>query len=311
MSIPCILQVGPLTERFNRGLAEDYEVHALWEHDAEALLAEQGERIDIVVTSSRFGCSAGLIQRLPRLRAICSFGVGYDAIDVEAARARGIPVSNTPDVLNDCVADLAFGLVLDTARQMSRADRFVREGAWPEQAFPLARKVSGKRLGIVGLGRIGQAVARRSSGFDMAVRYHNRRPVAGCPYGYEPSLLALAHWADFLVLTCVGGADTRHLIGRDVLEALGPEGILVNVARGSVVDEAALVEALRDGRLGGAGLDVFAHEPHVPAALREMPQVVLLPHIGSATQETRLAMERLLLDNLSAFLERGEMLTPV
>ncbi|WP_181297195.1 2-hydroxyacid dehydrogenase [Pseudomonas sp. Q2-TVG4-2] len=307
----CILQLGPLTERFNRGLAAEHEVLTIWEQSADALLDGHAQRIEIVVTSARFGCNAALIERLPNLRAIVSFGVGYDAIDVAAAQARGIPVSNTPDVLNDCVADLAFGLVIDCARQMSRADRFVRAGEWPSGGLPLATRVSGKRLGIVGLGRIGEAVAKRSSGFDMQVRYHNRRPVEGSPYGYEASLIEMARWSDFLVLACPGGDATRHLVSREVLDALGPKGILINVSRGSVVDEPALVEALLEGRLGGAGLDVYAHEPKVPQALLDLPNVVLLPHIGSATEETRLAMEELLFANLRAFLECGELLTAV
>lgn len=307
----CILQLGPLTDRFNRSLAADHEVLRLWEEGTEALLDKHAQRVEILVTSARFGCSAALIERLPNLRAIVSFGVGYDAIDVAAAKARGIPVSNTPDVLNDCVADLAFGLVIDCARQMSRADRFVRAGEWPSGGLPLAARVSGKKLGIVGLGRIGEAVAKRSSGFDMQVRYHNRRPVPGSDYGYEQDLLELARWSDFLVLTCPGGEGTRNLINRDVLDALGPKGTLINVSRGTVVDEAALVEALVDGRLGGAGLDVYAKEPEVPQPLLTLPNVVLLPHIGSATEETRLAMEELLSANLHAFLERGELLTAV
>ena len=307
----CILQIGPLTERFNRGLAAEHEVLRFWEEGADALVAQHAQRIDVVVTSGRFGCTSALIEQLPNLRAIISFGVGYDAIDVAAARARDIPVSNTPDVLNDCVADLAFGLVIDTARQMSRADRFVRAGKWLSGGLPLATQVSGKRLGIVGLGRIGETVAKRSSGFDMEVRYHNRRPVEGSGYGYESDLVELATWSDFLVLTCPGGESTRHLVNRSVLDALGSKGILINVSRGSVVDEPALVEALTEGRLGGAGLDVYTHEPKVPQALIDLPNVVLLPHIGSATEETRLAMEELLFANLRAFLERGEVLTAV
>ncbi|WP_313498734.1 2-hydroxyacid dehydrogenase [Stutzerimonas nitrititolerans] len=307
----CILQLGPLSERFNRTLAAEHEVLPIWQADAEALLAEHAQRIEVVVTSARFGCSAALIERLPRLRAICSFGVGYDSIDVAAALARGIPVSNTPDVLNDCVADLAFGLLIDCARQMSRADRFVRDGNWGRAQLPLGHRVSGKRLGILGLGRIGAAIARRSSGFEMQVRYHNRRPLAGCDYAYEASLHELARWSDFLVVACPGGENTRNLVDRSVMDALGSQGVLINVSRGSVIDEPALVSALQEGRLGGAGLDVYVHEPQVPPALLEMPNVVLLPHIGSATEETRLAMEELLFDNLRSFLERGEMLTAV
>lgn len=307
----CILQLGSISKHFDRILAAEHEVLPIWQADAEALLAEHGERIEMVVTSARYGCSAALIERLPQLRAVCSFGVGYDSIDVAAARARGIQVSNTPDVLNDCVADLAFGLVIDCARQMSQGDRFVRAGEWGTGRVPLGRRVSDKRLGIVGLGRIGAAIARRSSGFEMQVRYHNRRPVDGCPYVYEESLHELAHWSDFLVVVCPGGEGTRNLIDRSVLDALGPQGVLINVSRGSVVDEPALIAALQDGRLGGAGLDVYAQEPQVPAELLELPNTVLLPHIGSATRETRLAMEELVLENVRSFVARGEVLTAV
>ncbi|MGA4635066.1 2-hydroxyacid dehydrogenase [Pseudomonas solani] len=312
MSAPKLLHVGPLTERFNQRLAAEHEVVRLWaQPDADAFLAEQGAAFDLVVTSARFGCTAAMLDRLPNVRAICSFGVGYDSIDITAAKARGVQVSNTPDVLNDCVADLALGLILDTARRLSASDRFVRTGAWVAGNYPLGRKVSGKRLGIVGLGRIGKDVARRAAGFDMEVRYHNRRPDPSSPLGYEADLKALATWADFLVLTCPGGAATHHLIDAAVLRALGPQGILINVARGSVVDEAALVAALQEGSLGGAGLDVFEQEPRVPSALFELDNVVLLPHVGSATEETRLAMEELVLANVRAFIDQGEVLTAV
>lgn len=307
-----VLQIGPLSERFNRTLAEQYKVTALWQQaDPLGFLHEQGEQFELLVSSARFGCSVEQLACLPNLRAICSFGVGYDPYPLELLRERGIAVSTTPDVLNECVADLAMGLIIDTARRLSAGDRFVRAGSWPSAAFPLARKVSGKRLGIVGLGRIGAAVVQRASGFAMAVRYHNRTPLADCPHGYEASLVELARWADFLVLTCPGGAATQQLIGREVLEALGPDGILINVARGSVVDEPALIAALRSGALGGAGLDVYAAEPQVPLALRELNNVVLLPHIGSGSEETRLQMEALLLANLQAFVEQGELLTPL
>ncbi|MCO6058961.1 2-hydroxyacid dehydrogenase [Pseudomonas sp. MOB-449] len=309
---PKVLHIGPLTERFNQRLASEHAVTPLWQQgDALTFLDAHGAGFDIVVTSARVGCSAAMLERLPNVRAICSFGVGYDAIAVDVARRRGIQVSYTPDVLNDCVADLAMGLLIDCSRRISASDRFVRAGSWPVGNFPLARKVSGKRLGIVGLGRIGKDVARRAGGFDMQVRYHNRRPDADAPYGFEPDLLALARWADVLVLTCPGGAATHHLISAAVLDALGPEGLLINVARGSVVDEQALVAALIEGRLGGAGLDVFEAEPRVPAALFALDNVVLAPHIGSGTIETRLQMEELVFANLRAFLDKGEVLTPV
>ena len=312
MSKPQVLQLGPLTERFNRALAAAYAVTPLWlQADPQAFLRERGGRFELLVTSARFGCTVEQLQLLPNLRAICSFGVGYDAIAVEAARARGIAVSTTPDVLNDCVADLAMGLIIDSSRRLSEADRYVRAGAWADKPFPLGRRVSGKRLGIVGLGRIGEAVAQRAAGFAMPVRYHNRKPVAGSPYVYEEQLLELARWADFLVLTCPGGAGTHRLIGREVLEALGPAGILINVARGTVVDEQALIAALQCGALGGAGLDVYATEPRVPPALLALDRVVLAPHIGSASEETREQMEELLLANLAALVQRGRLLTPL
>lgn len=307
-----ILQVGPVTERFNTRLAQDYQAERLWtQADREVFLSQHGADVEVLVTSIRFGCDATLLERLPNLRAICNFGVGYDSVDVGAAKQRGIQVSNTPDVLNDCVADLALGLIIDTARRLSEADRFVRRGAWPQGNFPLARRVTGKRVGIVGLGRIGKDVAKRCAGFDMQIRYHNRKPDPHSPYGYEAELTALARWADFLVLTCPGGAQTRHLVDAPVLEALGPQGLLINVARGSVVDEVALVAALQNGTLGGAGLDVFEDEPRVHAALLALDNVVLLPHIASGTEETRLQMEELVFSNLDAFLADGQVLTAV
>ena len=203
-------------------------------------------------------------------------------------------------------AQLGF---LDVARGFSAADRFVRRGAWPQGPFPLTRKVSGGRLGIVGMGRIGRAIAQRSTGFDMAVRYHARRPVADVAWAYEASLLELARWADFLVVITAGGAGTRHLINAQVLDALGPQGFLVNVARGSVVDEAALVAALRDRRIAGAGLDVFENEPQVPPELMALDNVVLLPHVASATHETRQAMADRVFDNLQAFFHTGRLIS--
>ncbi len=312
MSTPKVLQIGALSERFNRTLAERYEVTALWQQ-AEPLsfLRERGAEFELMVSSARFGCTAEQLGLLPKLRAICSFGVGYDPYPLDVLRDRGIVISTTPDVLNDCVADLAMGLVIDTARQLAASDRFVRDGQWLTGSYPLTRKVSGKKLGIVGLGRIGQAIARRAEGFAMPVRYHKRQADPSSPYAYEADLLALAQWADFLVLACPGGAATHHLINAEVLAALGPQGILVNIARGSVVDQPALVDALLAGTLGGAGLDVFEGEPKVPEALFALPNVVLLPHVGSGTVETRWQMEELVFANLQAFIDKGELLTPL
>jgi lactate dehydrogenase-like 2-hydroxyacid dehydrogenase len=218
-------------------------------------------------------------------------------------------VGNTPDVLNDCVADLALGLIIDVARGIGASERYLRRGQWPQAPYPLQRKVSGKRVGIVGLGRIGKAIARRAEAFDLALRYHNRRPVADTTMTYEPVLNELARWADFLVVIVPGGASTHHLIDAGVLEALGPEGYLINVARGSVVDEPALVRALTERRIAGAALDVFEHEPQVPAALMALDNVVLVPHIGSATVETRAAMAQRVFDNLQSFFATGRVIS--
>ena len=309
---PRVLQHGPLMASLEAALAEHFDLQPLWKQaDRRAFLAAHGGEFTGLVTSARFGADRALIESLPKLAVIASFGVGVDAIDLVAARERGVAVSNTPDVLTDCVADLAFGLLIDVARRLSAADRFVRRGDWLKGQFPLATRVSGKNLGIVGLGRIGTAIARRAGGFDMPVRYHGRRIVENCPYDYEASLPALADWADFLVISCAGGAATRHLVSREVIGALGPDGFLVNISRGSVVDEPALVEALQAGRLGGAALDVFEDEPNVPPTLFGLDSVVLLPHIASATRETRQAMADCVLANLRGWFDAGRLLTPV
>ncbi len=224
---------------------------------------------------------------------------------------KGVVVTNTPDVLTDCVADLAMALLVDVARGISAGDRYVRAGRWPKGAMPLATKASGKRLGIVGLGRIGRAIATRAEGFDMQIRYHNRRQSPDSPYGYEKSLEDLARWCDFLMVATAGGETTRGLVSAAVIDALGPAGFLVNIARGSVVDEPALVSALAGKRIAGAALDVFADEPRVSEALIAMDNVVLTPHIASATTETRAAMGQLVLDNLASFFRDGHALTPV
>jgi lactate dehydrogenase-like 2-hydroxyacid dehydrogenase len=277
--------------------------------DPAAHLAAHGADYEALVTSAAVGADAALLARLPRLKVISSFGVGLDKIDLAAARARGVAVGYTPDVLNDCVADTAWGLLIDVARGFSAADRFVRRGEWAQGPYRLGRKVSGARLGIVGMGRIGRAIVQRSTGFEMPVRYHTRTPVAGLPWPHEPSLIELARWADFLVLITAGGAGTRHLVNAAVLDALGPQGYLINVARGSVVDEAALVCALSEQRIAGAGLDVFENEPHVPPALLALDNVVLLPHVASATVQTRQAMADRVFDNLQSFMTQGRLLS--
>ncbi|VCU69418.1 Glycerate dehydrogenase [Pigmentiphaga humi] len=307
-----IVQIGPITPPADARLARDYDVTPLWkEADPAAFLAAHGAQFEGVAVHVRDACGAGIIDALPNAKVIANFGVGYDKIDVEAARRKGMQVSNTPKVLDGCVADLAMGLAIDVARGISTTDRFVRAGGWKTGQRPLMTRVYGKNMGLLGFGGIGQAVGRRAAGFDMAVRYHTRRPVEGSPHQHEPSLPALAQWADFLVVACPGGPQTRHLVDAAVLEALGPRGILVNIARGSVVDEAALVEALQTGKLGGAGLDVYENEPNVPEALLAMDQVVVLSHIAGFTRESRAQMEATVCDNLDAYFRTGQVLNPV
>lgn len=309
MSRTSVLQIGQLMPALEAALREQHDVLSAQPVTAEAPLADMADAalVTAVVTSAPVGVPAAWLTQLPALKVVSSFGVGLDRLPLDAARASGLPVGYTPDVLNDCVADLAMGLLIDGARRITAADRFVRRGDWLNGRYPLTTRVSGKRLGIVGLGRIGQAVARRAAGFDMAIAYTNRRPAEGVAWRHEPSVTALAQWADFLVLTVAGGAGTRHLVNAEVLRALGPKGLLVNVARGSVVDEAALVASLQSGELGGAALDVFDDEPRVPAELLAMENVVLAPHMASGTHDTRQAMADLCLANLRAGLA-GESL---
>ncbi len=268
-------------------------------------------RIRALATEANRGAPRALIERLPQLEIVAVFGVGIDAVDLQAARERGIPVTNTPGLLADEVADLAIGLMLASARQIIVADRFVRQGHWAEGPIGLGRSVRGKTMGIVGLGRIGRAVADRGAAFHMRVLYHGPRPKADAPYEHVPDLVSLARRSDYLVVACRGGPETRHLVSTEVIDALGPEGTLINVARGSVVDGAALVHALANGRLGHAALDVFEHEPHVPAELLAMPNVIVQPHHGSATVETRCAMGQLMIDNIRARLGGRPLPTPV
>ena len=309
-----VLQVGPLKPSLAETLRTSYGAHVLPDDAAECerFLADCGEQIRVAVTSGRTGVDSALMSSLPNLGAVVNFGVGYDTTDVDAAARRGVAVSNTPDVLTDCVADTAVGLMIDALRQFSAADRYVREGRWPADGnFPLTRQVSHTRVGIVGLGRIGSAIATRLTAFGCTICYHNRRPVAETSFAYAASPVELARRSDVLIIAAAGGSDTRHLIDREVIDALGADGYLINISRGSVVDETALVDALAAGRLAGAGLDVFADEPHVPDALRAMDNVVLLPHVASGTVETRAAMEELTLRNIDQFLKTGELVTPV
>lgn len=306
-----VLIVGPIYPAAMTTLERDFNAHKLWlAPNREALLNAIGARIRGIATPGRAGASRALIESLPKLEIISCFAVGYEAVDLQAARERGIIVTNTPEVLNDCVADLALGLLIMSARALGASERFLRAGKWQQGQFPLAAKVSGKRCGIVGLGRIGRAIARRAEAFNMEIAYYGPRP-KDVRYSYYDDLIALARDCDFLVVCAPGGPQTRHLVNAAVLEALGPDGFLVNVARGSLVDEEALIEALRDRRLGGAGLDVYEDEPNVPEALLTLENVVLLPHVGSATHETRAAMGELTVANLRAHFAGQPVLTPV
>ena len=307
---PKILQYGRLMALLEKQLVGAFDLHRLVdEADPKAFLAARGHEFVGLATGGF--ADAALMAALPALKVISSFGVGVDKIDLAQAGRRGILVGNTPDVLNDCVADLAMGLLIDVARGMGASERYLRRGEWPKAPYPLQRRVSGKRLGIVGLGRIGKTISRRAAGFDMQIRYHNRRPVADASLPYEVSLIELARWADFLVVIVPGGAATRHLINAAVLDALGPEGFLINVARGSVVDEPALVRALQERRIAGAALDVFEKEPQVPAELMALDNAVLMPHVASATHETRAAMAQRVFDNLSEFFSHGRLVSAI
>lgn len=309
---PDLVSVDPLPLGFMDRLAEDFTVHRLPPPAGRAaFFAGLGERVRFVQTTGFVKTTRDIIDALPKLEIIGVMAVGVDAVDLAAARARKIIVTNTPEVLNECVADLAIGLLIATARRLPQADRYLREGAWQRGMAPLASRVSGKRLGILGLGRIGKAIAKRAAGFDMEIAYHTRNRQTDVPYTYFADLVEMARWSDFLLVMCPGGEATRNLVNAAVLEALGPEGTLINAARGSVVDEPALVQALKEKKLGAAGLDVFANEPNVPAELLGMDNVVLLPHVGSATVETRSAMAELVIENLRRHLRGQAPLTPV
>jgi lactate dehydrogenase-like 2-hydroxyacid dehydrogenase len=306
-----VLIVAPMFPAAIATIEREFNAHKLYQaQDRKALIASVADRVRGIATTGTVGAKAELIEALPKLEIIACFGVGYDGVDVDAARRHKVIVTNTPDVLTDCVADLTLSLLLAVARRICAADRYVRAGRWLQGPMPLASKVGGKTCGIVGLGRIGMAIAKRAEAFGMRIAYHGPRS-KDVPYRYYPALTELARDADYLVLTTPGGAETRHLVDAAVIDALGPEGTLINVARGSVVDEAALVEALRSGRLGAAGLDVYQHEPQVPDALLAMDNVVLLPHIGSATRETRAAMGELTVANLRAHFAGEPVLTRV
>lgn len=304
---PDLLQLATYAPAHQAALDALYTTHALTALDTDPSLAQ---RIRGIVTRSNVKVPAALLERLPALEIITTFGVGYDGLPLAAAAARNIPVTNTPDVLNTAVAELCVGMLLGLLRQLPAADRFVRDGKWMQGVMPLGTSLSGKRVGIVGLGRIGKDIARRLAPFGVTLAYYGRSD-QHIDYRYESDLVQLARASDILIVAAPGGPETNKLINATVLDALGPQGYLVNIARGSLVDEAALITALEQQRLGGAALDVFEQEPHANARLAALGNVLLAPHLGSATTETRQAMMDLVLENLRCHFSGAPLPTPI
>jgi lactate dehydrogenase-like 2-hydroxyacid dehydrogenase len=304
-----VTQVPPfLVERLEKEFILHDFVNAA---DPDRFLDDVGPRIRAILAGGMKGANAPLINRLENLEIIVSFSVGFDATDVVAAQARGVIVTHTPEVLTGDVADLAMTFILMAPRRIGESERFLRDGRWRQGRMDLGTTLRGKRLGILGLGRIGKAVARRAEVFGLHIAYHDIKPMGDLPYRSYPTLIDLAAASDILLVACEGGQATRGLVDAAVLDALGPSGFLVNTARGTIIDQPAMIAALRDGRIAGAGLDVFDSEPEVPAELLALENVVLTPHIASSTHETRRAMGDLVYDNLRAHFDGKQVLTPV
>src|ERR1041385_8395526 len=311
---PDVLLIGAKKPVMVKGLEPKVTLHYLVDaKDQDAFLksvADKVRAIAIAYTANKL--DAAFMQKLPKLEQISSFGVGYDHIDAKWAGEHGIVVTNTPEVLNEEVADTALGLLLCTVREFPQADRYLRAGKWPQAQYPLTRAtLRDRKVGMIGLGRIGKAIARRLEGFGGPVAYHSRNPQSGAAYKYYPKLVDMARDVDTLIAITPGGPSTRHLINAEVLAALGPRGIVINMSRGTVVDDAALIKALREKAVHSAGLDVFLNEPEVPKEYMEMDNIVLFPHLGSATVFTRQKMEQLVVDNLLAWADGKPLLTPV
>lgn len=312
MSGQHVLMIGPYPEWDMDALQSQYVVHKLWEAaDRDAFIRERSAEVRAIATRGELGAGAELMRALPRLEIVSCYGVGTDAIDLAHAREHGIRVTNTPDVLTEDVADLGIALLLAAARKVPQADAYVRGGHWSAANMPLVTRFHGKRLGIAGMGRVGAALAGRAAAFGCEIAYFDVNARPDLPYRFEPDLVALARASDFLAVTMAGGEATRGIINRAVLEALGPEGILVNVARGSTVDEPALLAALEARAIRGAGLDVFWNEPNIDPRFLALDTVVLQPHHASGTVETRKAMGQLVRDNLAAHFAGRPLLTPV
>ena len=310
-----VLLAARFPERLKRELDARYDVLGPFDGPLpDVLPAQHAPRIRAVVTMGSLTTGRALMDALPELGLVCCYGSGYEGVDRKAAAERGIVVAHSPNANASAVADLAMGLVLASIRQIVAKDRFLRQGDWKgnaAQRLAVPRGLTGRRLGVYGLGAIGRKIAARAAAFEMEVAYHNRRPRPDVAYAYHGSLLSLADWADILVIAVRAGAATRHTVNSAVLRALGPSGHVINIARGSVIDEAALIEALEAGTIAGAGLDVFEHEPEVPERLKRMTGVVLTPHIGGATIEAHEAMQDMVLANLEAFFAGRPVPTPV
>jgi lactate dehydrogenase-like 2-hydroxyacid dehydrogenase len=312
MTKPEILMMGPYPAWDLEDLESNYKVHKLWEAaDRAAFLSEVGGSVRAIATRGEIGASAELMKALPGLEIVSCYGVGTDAIDLSHAKANGIRVTNTPNVLTADVADIGVGLLLAVARQIPQADRYVRDGRWRNANMHLVTRVHGKKVGVVGMGRIGVEVAKRLAAFDCPIAYFDINRRDDLPYTFVSDLIALAEQSEFLIVTLAGGASTQGIINADVLQALGRDGILINISRGSTVDEAALLDALERNVIKGAGLDVFWNEPNIDEHFLTRENVVLQPHHASGTVETRQAMGRLVRDNLAAHFARQPLLTPV
>ena len=306
-----ILITGPMYPPTLAELEQAYDAQRLWSApDKEGVLASMAD-VTAVASSNSGGINGATMAKLPRLKVIAHFGVGYDTVDVDAARKRGIAVTNTPDVLTEEVADLALALLLATIRRVPQGDRYVREGKWLKGAMALTESLQGRTVGIVGMGRIGRAIARRCEAFGVKLAYQGPSRKADLSWPYYADPVKLAQDTDVLIVACPGGEATRGLVSRAVIDAVGPKGFLVNIARGTVEDERALIEALQQNRICGAGLDVFEDEPRVPEAFFSMDNVVLQPHVASATHPTRKAMGQLVIDNLAAHFAGKPLVTPI
>ncbi len=307
---PEILFVGSMPDWWVERMEKSIRLlHVAKAQDKDAFIKEHAPKAKILMAGAPV--DTALIEKLPNLKYICSMGAGYDKIDVGTAKKRGIVVSNTPHVTDGCVADMAMALLLAHGRHIVQGDKFARSGAWLKGGYPLVPRVWGRRMGILGLGRIGLAIAKRAAAFDMPIAYHNRRPRTDVPYWYYSSLLDMARDVDILMVATPGGEGTHHIVTAEVMKALGPKGLIVNIARGSIIDEPAMVKALKDGTLGGAALDVFEFEPKMPEELQKLENVVLMPHRGGGTYETWEDACDMVRDNIFAYLKTGKPLTPI